>query len=75
MLVPSVAKRQMEETVRADGHPTMDYFALQQALGADLMDYTALEANASPALVRLARRRGETQHSPPMRIRVAGITT
>ena len=58
MLVPSVAKRQVEETVRADGHPTMDYFALQQALGADLMDYTALEANASPALVRLARRAG-----------------
>ena len=58
MLVPSVAKHQIADAVKADAHPTMDYFALQSALNADLVDYSALEANASPALVRLARRAG-----------------
>ena len=58
MLVPSVAKRDIAEAVRRDQHPQMDYFALQQALNADLLDYAALEAEASPAIVRLARRAG-----------------
>jgi glycosyltransferase involved in cell wall biosynthesis len=58
MLIPSVAKRGLEEAVRTDAHPRMDYFALQEALGADLLDYAVLEAEASPALVRLARRAG-----------------
>lgn len=58
MLVPSVAKRGVEEATRQDTHPTMDYFALQAELNADLLDYAALEAEASPALVRLARHAG-----------------
>jgi glycosyltransferase involved in cell wall biosynthesis len=58
MLIPSVAKRNIAEAVRQDAHPTMDYYALQAALNADLLDYAALEAAGSPALVRLARRAG-----------------
>ncbi|HZO89200.1 MAG TPA: glycosyltransferase family 4 protein [Chthonomonadaceae bacterium] len=44
--------------MRADTHPTMDYYALQAALGADILDYSALEAEGNPALVRLMRRAG-----------------
>ncbi len=58
MLVPSVAKSRIVEEVHKDSHPTMDYLALQDALNADLVDYRFLEKNASPALVRLARRAG-----------------
>ncbi len=58
MLVPSVAKRGLTEAVRLDKHPQMDYFALQQELGADILDYASLETEASPAIVRLARRVG-----------------
>jgi glycosyltransferase involved in cell wall biosynthesis len=58
MLVPSVAKRDIERAVQEDRHPTMDYYALQKALNADLLDYTALEAESNPVLVRLARRAG-----------------
>ncbi len=58
MLIPSTAKRGLSNAVQADTHPTMDYFALQERLGADILDYAALDAGASPALVRLARRAG-----------------
>jgi glycosyltransferase involved in cell wall biosynthesis len=58
MLVPSVAKRGIETAVAEDRHPIMDYFALQRELNADLLDYDALDAEANPALVRLARRAG-----------------
>ncbi len=54
ILVPSVAKCGIEGAVRADAHPTMDYHALRGALDADLLDYAALEAQAPPALARLA---------------------
>ena len=37
----------------------MDYYALQQALHADILDYSALEADATPTLVRIARRFGK----------------
>ena len=59
MLVPSVAKHEAAQAVQADRHPTMDYFALQSALNADLVDYAALDAQASPTLVRVARRFGK----------------
>ena len=58
MLIPSVAKRHVLEAVRRDEHPTMDYFALQESLGADIADYTTLETEANPAFVRLAQRAG-----------------
>jgi glycosyltransferase involved in cell wall biosynthesis len=58
MLIPSLAKRGIEEAVRQDAHPQMDYYALQTALQADILDYSVLETEASPALVRLARRAG-----------------
>ena len=58
MLIPSVAKRGLTTAVQGDSHPTMDYFALQERLGADILDYAALDAGASPALVRLARKAG-----------------
>src|SRR5262245_48294523 len=57
MLIPSYAKRGIEARVAADSHPTMDYFALQARLGADLVDYTIVDANAHP-LIRLARHAG-----------------
>ena len=58
MLIPSVAKRGLSEAIRANKHPQMDYFALQQELNADILDYASLETEASPAIVRLARRVG-----------------
>jgi glycosyltransferase involved in cell wall biosynthesis len=54
LLIPSVAKRGVEHEVAANLHPTMDYFALQARLDADLADYTAMEADRHP-LVRAAR--------------------
>lgn len=57
MLIPSVAKRGIEAEVAANRHPTMDYYALQAQLGADLADYAALDADPHP-LVRAARRAG-----------------
>lgn len=59
MLIPSVAKQGVAEAVRNDAHPTMDYYALQAALDADILDYAALEAEGNSALVRLARRAGK----------------
>lgn len=57
MLVPSVAKQGVEAAVREDRHPIMDYYALQERLGATIVDYTAVEQSAS-ALVKLARKAG-----------------
>src|SRR5262245_8437937 len=55
LLIPSYAKRGVEPEVATNNHPTMDYFALQADLGADLADYTEMEADNHP-LVRSARR-------------------
>jgi glycosyltransferase involved in cell wall biosynthesis len=54
LLIPSVARRGVEQEVAANLHPTMDYFALQARLGADLADYTVMEGDRHP-LVRAAR--------------------
>jgi glycosyltransferase involved in cell wall biosynthesis len=54
LLIPSFAKRGVERDVGADLHPTMDYFALQSRLNADLADYAVMEADRHP-LVRAAR--------------------
>jgi glycosyltransferase involved in cell wall biosynthesis len=54
LLIPSVARRGVEQEVAANLHPTMDYFALQARLGADLADYAVMEADRHP-LVRAAR--------------------
>ena len=58
MLVPSYAKTSVQTAVQADAHPTMDYFALQKELGADIADYGLLEREAPPAIVKLARKAG-----------------
>jgi glycosyltransferase involved in cell wall biosynthesis len=55
LLIPSVAKRGIEEDVASNCHPTMDYYALQAQLGADIADYAVIEADPHP-LVRAARR-------------------
>jgi len=57
LLIPSYAKRGIEEAVAANSHPTMDYYALQAQLNADIADYAVLDADRHP-LVRLARRAG-----------------
>jgi glycosyltransferase involved in cell wall biosynthesis len=54
LLIPSVAKRGVEQDVAANVHPTMDYFALQSRLHADLADYAVADADRHP-LVRAAR--------------------
>ncbi len=59
MLVPSVAKYEAVTAVAADAHPTMDYFALQKALGADIVDYASLDAATDSRFIRLARRAGK----------------
>ena len=63
LLIPSVAKTGIEADVASDRHPTMDYHALVAALrdhhgrAVDILDYAALDADATPA-VRLARKVG-----------------
>jgi glycosyltransferase involved in cell wall biosynthesis len=57
MLIPSYAKRGVDADVAANLHPTMDYFALQSSLGADIADYASADADPHP-LVRAARRAG-----------------
>ena len=56
-LIPSYIKRGLEAEVAANTHPTMDYFALQARLGADLADFSSMEADCH-VLVRAARRLG-----------------
>jgi len=58
MLVPSVAKQGIEEAVRGNLHPEMDYYALQSRLSADIVDYTALSRSDNPAVVRLVHKVG-----------------
>lgn len=58
MLIPSKAKYDTMEEVREDAHPTMDYFALQQRLGADILDYSSLEKEGGAPMVKLALRAG-----------------
>ncbi|MEO6238611.1 MAG: glycosyltransferase family 4 protein [Vicinamibacterales bacterium] len=57
LLIPSVAKHGVEQDVLANLHPTMDYFALQSRLDADLADYSTMEADPHP-LVKAARLAG-----------------
>jgi glycosyltransferase involved in cell wall biosynthesis len=57
LLIPSNAKRGIDADVAANLHPTMDYYALQARLGADIADYQSMEADPHP-LVRAARRAG-----------------
>ncbi len=63
LLIPSVLKTGLDDEVRADRHPTMDYHALAAALrdrhglAVDILDYAAVDADATPA-VRLARKLG-----------------
>jgi glycosyltransferase involved in cell wall biosynthesis len=57
MLIPSYAKVGVDEAVAANNHPKMDYYALQERLGAEIGDYAALDADRHP-LVRLARKAG-----------------
>ena len=59
MLVPSVAKYEAATAAASDAHPTMDYFALQTALGADIIDYAALDAATDSRLIRMAHRAGK----------------
>ena len=54
LLIPSYAKRGLDEDVAANAHPTMDYYALQSRLDAELADYGLMEADKHP-LVRAAR--------------------
>jgi len=55
LLIPSLAKRGVDTDVTSNLHPTMDYFALQARLGADLADYATVDASTHP-LVRAALR-------------------
>ena len=57
LLIPSTARRGVETDVAANLHPTMDYYALQARLGADLADYSTVEKDSHP-LVRAALRAG-----------------
>ena len=53
LLIPSYAKRGLDEEVAANVHPTMDYFALQSRLAAELVDYALTDVDEHP-LVRAA---------------------
>lgn len=57
LLIPSIAKRGVEADVAANLHPTMDYYALQSRLRADLADYKTVETETR-TLVRAAMRLG-----------------
>jgi glycosyltransferase involved in cell wall biosynthesis len=55
LLIPSYARQVSAADVADNLHPTMDYYALQSRLGADIVDYAVVDAETHPA-VRLARR-------------------
>ena len=59
LVIPSVVKTGLADTVAAGTHPRMDYGALADALrtggDADILDYAALDGPL-PASVRLARK-------------------
>src|SRR5829696_3209852 len=57
LLIPSTAKRGVDTDVAANLHPTMDYYALQERVGADVADYATVDADTHP-LVRAARTAG-----------------
>lgn len=57
LLIPSYAKYGISDRVSANTHPTMDYFALQERLGAVLADYNTVDQDRHP-LVRAARKAG-----------------
>ena len=63
LLIPSVVKTGIEADVASGRHPTMDYHALAAALRdrhgleVDILDYAAVDADATPA-VRLAGKVG-----------------
>jgi glycosyltransferase involved in cell wall biosynthesis len=53
LLIPSYRKRGITAEAEANQHPTMDYYALQARLDADLADYSSVKADSS-VLVRSA---------------------
>jgi glycosyltransferase involved in cell wall biosynthesis len=57
LLIPSYRKQGIEAEVAANLHPTMDYFALQARLRADLADYESVDTDRHP-LVKAARQSG-----------------
>jgi glycosyltransferase involved in cell wall biosynthesis len=57
LLIPSYAKPGVEAAVSENLHPTMDYYALQRRLNADLADYGSADADGH-LLVRAARLAG-----------------
>lgn len=63
LLIPSVLKTGVDAEVAADTHPTMDYYALAQALRerhgltADILDYAAAQADLAGS-VRLSHKIG-----------------
>lgn len=57
LLIPSHAKVGVADQVAVNAHPTMDYYALQATLQADLVDYRRVEADPHP-LIRVARAAG-----------------
>src|SRR5207249_1422280 len=57
LLIPSYSKTGIDSDVAALRHPTMDYYALQKALTADIADYAVLDACRDPR-VAAARRAG-----------------
>ena len=66
LLIPSYAKRGVEAAVADNLHPTMDYYALQARLDADLADYGSADADPHPLvkaarLVRPRRRAGDAR--------------
>lgn len=58
MLIPSVAKQGVADAVREDRHPTMDYYALQERLKADILDFSAFERDDFPRLAKISQRAG-----------------
>lgn len=55
LLIPSYARNVAAADVAANLHPTMDYYALRDRVGGDIVDYAAVDAETHPA-VRAARR-------------------
>jgi glycosyltransferase involved in cell wall biosynthesis len=63
LLIPSYAKKNLDDDVAADRHPVMDYNALAAALRSEpggfveMLDYASVDEDRSPA-VKLARKFG-----------------
>ncbi len=58
LLIPSHISADTAEATELGKRPRADYYALQQRLGADILDYSAVDSGTLPVVARTARSAG-----------------